>query len=146
MAQPGGLIGITLNEKAVHRWAMSLHICSRFMKDMADLKDSSSVDITSHKEELVSQIKYDENDRHVIMEKLKLCIDPLNTAGQVSALVNIVSGCICPDEINVHDAVDLGKAQMEENEANWPEGFHQPHNNRVHTMKECKKKIKTDTA
>ena len=54
---PGGLIGITMNEKAVHRWAMSLHICSRLMKDKADLKDSSSVDITSHKEELASQMK-----------------------------------------------------------------------------------------
>ena len=41
---PGGLIGITLNEKAVHRWAMSLHICSRLMKDVADLKDSASID------------------------------------------------------------------------------------------------------
>ena len=51
------LIGITLNEKTVHRWAMSLHICSRLMKDMANLKDSSSEDITSHKEELASQIK-----------------------------------------------------------------------------------------
>ena len=36
---PGGLIGITLNEKAVQRWAMSLYICSRLMKDVADLKD-----------------------------------------------------------------------------------------------------------
>ena len=35
------LLGIMLNEKAaVHRWAMSLHICSRLMKDVADLKDS----------------------------------------------------------------------------------------------------------
>ena len=93
---PGGLIGITLNEKAVHRWAMSLHICSRLMKDMTNLKDSSSVHITSHNEELASRIKYDENDRQVIREKLKLCIDPLNTAGQASALVNIVSGRICP--------------------------------------------------
>ncbi len=95
---PGGLIGITLNEKAVHRWAMSLHICNRLMKDMADLKDSSSVDITSHKEELVSRIKYDENDRQVIREKMKLCIDSLNMAGQASALEYIVSGSICPDE------------------------------------------------
>ena len=111
---PGRLIGLTQNEKAVHIWAMSLHICSRLMKDMADLKDSSSVDITSHKEELPSRIKYDENDRKVIIEKLKLCIDPMNTAGQASALVNTVSGRICPDEINVHDAVDLGQAEMEE--------------------------------
>ena len=36
------------------------------MKDMADLKDSSSVDITSHKKELASRIKYDENDRQVM--------------------------------------------------------------------------------
>ena len=41
------------------------------MKDMADLKDSSPVDITSHKEELPSRIKYDENDdRQVISEAL----------------------------------------------------------------------------
>ena len=133
---PGGLIGITLNEKAVHRWAMSLHICSRLMKYMVDLKDSSSVDITSHKEKLASRIKYDENDRQVIWEKPKTCIDPLNTAGQASALVNIVSGHICPDEVSVHDAVDLGKAQMEEYEASWPEGFHQPLKKRVRTMKE----------
>ena len=112
------------------------------MKDIADLKDSSSVDITFLKEELASWIKYDENDRQVI----KTCIDPLNTAGQASVLVNIVSGHICLDEVNVHDAVDLGKAQMEEYEASWPEEFHQPLKKRVCTMKECKKKTRTDTA
>ena len=143
---PGGLIGITLNEKAVHSWAMSLHICSRLMEDMADLKDSSSVDITPHKEELVSRFKYDENDKQFVREKLKTCIDPLNTAGQASALVNIISGLICPDEVNEHDAVDLGKAQMKEYEASWPEGFHKPLKKRVCTMKECKKKTRTDTA
>ena len=96
------------------------------MKDMADLKDSSSVDITSRKEELTTQINYDENERLVNREILKLCNDPLNTAGQESALVNIVSGRIFPVELNVHYTVDLGKAQMEEFEASRPEGFHQP--------------------
>ena len=80
------------------------------------------------------------------MEKPKLCIDPLNTAGQASALVNIGSGRICPGEVNVHDAVDLGLAEMEEYEASWPEGFHQPLKKRVRTMKECKKTTRTDTA
>ncbi len=112
-----GLIGITLNEKAVHKWAMSLHICSRLMKDVADLKDSSPVEITSHKEELASRVKYDENDRQVIREKLQTCIDPLNTA---SHLLNIVTGHICTDEVNVHNAIDLGKSQMKEYEASWP--------------------------
>ena len=35
---------------------------------------------------------------------------------------------------------------MEEYEASWPEGFHQSLKKRVHTMKECKKKTRTDTA
>ena len=97
--------------EAIHVLSMNLHLCSRLMKDMADLKDSLSVDITSHKEEMASQIKYDENDdRKVIREKLKTCIDPLNTAGQAATLVNIVCGRKGPNEVNVHDTVDLGKA------------------------------------
>ncbi len=95
---PNGLIGITLNEKAVHKWAMNLHICSRLMKDVADFKDSSPVEITSHKEEIASRVKYDENDRQVIREKLQTCIDPLNTA---SHLVNIVTGHICTTEVTL---------------------------------------------
>ena len=100
------------------------------------------MDITSHKEELASRIKYDENERQVIREKLKFCIDPLNTAGQASALVNLVSGHMFPDEVNVHDAVDLGKAHMEEYEASWPEEFHQPLKKIVRTMKRVQEENK----
>ena len=64
-----------------------------------------------------------------------LNLDPLNTA---SHLVNIVSGHICTDEVNVYNAIDLGKAQLKEYEASWPEGFHQPLRKRVHTTKESK--------
>ena len=58
-----------------------------------------------------------------------LCIDPLNTAGNCSHKHSF--WMYCQDEVNVHDAVDLGKALME-----WSEGFHQPlkessHNERV---------------
>ncbi len=113
------------------------------MKDVADLKDSSSVEITSHKEELASRVKYDENDRQVIREKLQTCIDPSNTA---SHLVNIVTGHICTDEVNVHNAIDLGKSQMKEYEASWPAGFHQPLKKKVRTMKENKKKTTTVAA
>ena len=87
---PGGLIGISLNGKAVYRWAMRLHNCSRLMKDMADLKNCSLVDITSPKEELASQIKVMKMTGTSLGKKLKLCIDPLNTDGQASAFVNIV--------------------------------------------------------
>ena len=60
--------------------------------------------------------------------------------------MNIVSGHICKDEVNVYNAIDLGKAQMKEYEASWPVGFHQPLKKRVRIMKECKKKSTTVTA
>ena len=73
----------------MRKQSMSLHLCSRLMKDMADLRDSTSVDITSHKEEMASQIKYEENyDRQVIREKLKTCIGSLNTASQAATLAS----------------------------------------------------------
>ena len=78
------------------------------MKYVVDLKDSSSLKITTHKE------IYPENDRQVISGKLYTCIDPLNTA---SHLVNIVSGHICTDEVNLYNAIDLGKVQMKDYEA-----------------------------
>lgn len=140
---PGGLIGITLNEKAVHRWALSLHTCSRLIKDMKELKDLSDTDITTHKEEMGSRIKYDENDRKAIREKLSKCIDPMNAAAHPASLANIVTGRICPAEVNVQDAVTLGKAQQTEYEASWPQGFQQPLKKAVVTMKEAKKKPRT---
>lgn len=36
---PGGLIGITLNQSAVQRWALSLHTSSRLIKDLAEMKE-----------------------------------------------------------------------------------------------------------
>ena len=56
--------------------------------------------------------------------------------------MNIDSGHICTDEVNVYNAIDLF-SQMKEDEASWREGFHQPLKKRVRTMKECKKKSTT---
>ena len=53
---------------------------------------------------------------------------------------------VCTDEVNVYNAIDLGRAQMKECEASWPEGFRQPLRKRVRTMKECNKKSTTATA
>ena len=39
---PGGIVGITRNEHDIFRWALYLHICSRLIKDIADLKEAIS--------------------------------------------------------------------------------------------------------
>ena len=50
--RPGGLIGIALNEGAQRRWALSLHICSKLIKAVAEIREEnvSSKQITCHKE------------------------------------------------------------------------------------------------
>ena len=48
---PGGIIGITLNQQALKRWALSLHVCSRIIKDVKEMSELDAQDVTSHKEE-----------------------------------------------------------------------------------------------
>ena len=103
----------------------------------------SSVDITSHKEEMAPRIKYDENDWQVAREKLKTCIDTLNTAGQASTLINIVSGRICPNDQMCMRLWTWAKPRMK---LSSQERFHQPLKKRVYTKKESKKKTRTDPA
>ena len=71
---PGELVGITLNEHALCRWALSLHICSRLTKDIADLKEATLFEVDHHKEESTSRIKADSDDRNAIRDKLETCV------------------------------------------------------------------------
>ena len=123
---PRGLTGLTMNQTAVSRWALSLHTCSRMLKDIADMKDHNYKDDQRHKEEMPSRIAYDEKDRQVLREKLKLCINPLAPEEHPPQLVNIVTGKINPENVNVDDAKTLGNLQRQEFESNLPKGFHKP--------------------
>ena len=87
---PGGIVGIRLNEHALCRWALSLHICSRLTKDIADLKEATLVEVAHHKEESTSRIKADCDDRNAIRDKLGTCVDPL-AVSQCQNLINIVT-------------------------------------------------------
>ena len=51
----------------------------------------------------------DAKERKAISDKLSNCIDPLNSADHPSALVNIVSGLLATEAVNVDDAVLFGK-------------------------------------
>ena len=61
---PAGMVGITLNEKAVQEWALSLHISSQFEKDLFNLRENSRHNhVTYHKEEGTGRILSDKCDR-----------------------------------------------------------------------------------
>ena len=73
---PGGIVGITLNEHALCRWALSLHICSRLTKDIADLKEATLFEVDHHKEESTSRIKADSGDRNYQRQAGDVCGSP----------------------------------------------------------------------
>ena len=87
---PGGIVGIRLNEHVLCRWALSLLICSRLTKDIADLKEATLVEVAHHKEQSTSRIKADSDDRNAIRAKLGTCVDPLDVS-QCQNLINIVT-------------------------------------------------------
>ena len=64
---------------------------------------------------------------------MQTCRDPLNTANH---LVNIFSGHICVDEVNVCNAIDLGQIQMKNMKLAGQKYSIKP-SKIVHTMKGC---------
>ena len=106
---PGGIVGIMLNEHALCRSALNLHICSRLAKDIAYLKEATLFEVDHHKEESHSRIKADDDNRNAIRDKLDMCLDPLDVA-QGQNLINIVTVKMINKNFNVEDAVQIGEA------------------------------------
>ena len=74
----GGVIGITLNPKALQRWALAHPISSHPENDLLDMKENhQSEKVTVHKEEGKARIKSDAEDRMKIRVKLNSCIPHL---------------------------------------------------------------------
>ena len=60
--------------------------------------------------------------------KLEQVTHPLKPEQHLSVmkLVNVVTGRIAPDTVNVDKAVDIGWSQLKTYEPSLPEGFHCP--------------------
>ena len=59
-----------------------------------------------------ARLKADAIDRDRIRTSLETCFDPLSTAEHPEQIVNVVSGRISPDSVNVENSVTIGKEQM----------------------------------
>ena len=138
-----GVIGITLKPETLKVWSLGLHICSRIEEDMRSVCDSESVnDDKRHKEEMKSRIVADKKDKETIRAKLAQSIDPLDPTQHPKNLVNIVTGNIAPESVNVDNSVQVGSSQMKEIEQSWPENFHGTISKKNETMATLKKHIK----
>ncbi|KAH3748959.1 hypothetical protein DPMN_183448 [Dreissena polymorpha] len=120
---PGGIIGITLKESALKRWALSLHICSHLIQDIKCTRNIEEE--SAHPIVLIGRI---------FKRKFDTCIDPMNPAEHSTGVLNIVSGRIDNECVNVDDALAIGMEQMIAFENTWPEGFHSKLTNKAGTI------------
>ena len=140
---PGGLIGVTLNPETVKKWALSLHTCNNVLRDLDTMRNQKDIVKTYHKEELKSRIAADEVDRIKLRNMLNTCVRPLAYADHnPEELINIFSGQIPSDKVNVSCAIEIGRNEMITFEESWHDGFHETISKKVVTMNESKKHVK----
>ena len=67
-----GIVGITLKPETLKTWALSRHICSQLMEDLAELRADSDDNRFQdhHKEESTAQMVSDKKDREALKSKL----------------------------------------------------------------------------
>ena len=113
------------------------------MKDIHVICDSVAEPTvcTHHKEDSPARIKCDHTHRLKICNKLAMCMDPLNPDQQFVEVVNIVSGRVASESVNVHQAVSIGSEQMKAFEASWPSEFHETLQKKVITMAAMKNQV-----
>lgn len=144
-SSPGGLVGITLNPKAVFRWAYSFHKLSTMIKDLKEInEESSSTDM--HKEEYEGRMKSDLEDRMKIRKKLSGCINPLTETGGefFTGIVNIASGKVTPSsKTNVYDLKTIGSEQLNQFRASLPTGFNDAIQAKIVTAAKKAKRLKS---
>ena len=111
--EPGGLVGVTLNPNAVVRWALSLHVCSQIVNDFSSTKCGSQENqMIQHKEEMYARIMSDATDRGKLRDKLSTAIDLLDPSSHPTGIINLVTGKITGDNVNVDKSVSIGTYQM----------------------------------
>ena len=140
---PGGIIGITLKPSALNRWALSLHTCSQLMKDVSSISDTAHQKVViTHKEELLQRVRADNVDREKLRAKIHTVINPLDSNEHMDCIINVVTGKVAQDNVNVDKSVEIGLQQMNDFESSWPVGFHSSISKKVVTMSTMRRHIK----
>ena len=76
-----------------------------------------------------------------IQNMFDTCISPLNSEQHPRGIVNIVTGEVAPDAVNVDRALEIGSAQLVTFKASLPEGFYAPLSLGVsfsHSLDQCR--------
>ena len=79
-----------------------------------------------HKEEQKHRILLNSKDRNALIESLANCPPPLQyeNHAEKKRIVNISSGEICSDKVNVGESVEIGSKMLDECLKGLPAAFH----------------------
>ena len=92
-------------------------------------------------EEGRSRIKSDAIDRDNIRKSLKNCLHPFRTSTRPKEIVNIYTGKLSDELVNVDRCVDIGAEQVSSFYKLLPGGFHEPLSKKMITMSSMKKTV-----
>ena len=136
---PSGIIGDTQNPQTVATWSYSQHAVITLTGDLQIMTEEDSTTKLVHK----GRIKTDVQDRLSLHVTLQECIDPMGPDSHPDgALLNVVTGAVAPQDVNIDRAVTLGQEQMEALESSWPEGFYNTIKRQVVTFSGNRKAVK----
>ena len=111
----GGIVGISLNADALHRWFLTCHERAAITSAVRRMCGSDDPDrIGTHKEATLTRVERDENDvqKIIILSKSGLMKDPF--AKESDSLNNIATGVVLPanEAERLLASEEKGKAQM----------------------------------
>ena len=119
-----GIIGNTLKPETLKIWGLSLHTCSRLEEDLSDISSQEKNEgQDKHKEEAKARMDSDARDRESLRKKIEICIDPLDPKKHPKSMVNIATGQLARDTVNVDRSIERGTEAMKQFESKWPTGF-----------------------
>ncbi|KAL8568389.1 hypothetical protein ACOMHN_066414 [Nucella lapillus] len=139
-----GIVGVTLKPETLKTWALSRHVCSQLMVDLAEIRGDTDDDRfqTTHKEESPARMESDKKDREGVRKKIVMCIHPLDPDVHPEQLVNVANGSLAPSSVNVDKTITITEEQVAAFEMTLPQGYWNAIPKRVTTMAMTRKGVK----
>ena len=139
-----GMIGLTLEPETLKIWGLSLI-------NVADLKNIQQISAVHRRKktkrciERKTRVELNQmlNTRKAYMRrKLELCIDLLDPTKHPQTRVDVATGQLPGQKVNVDKTTELGTAAMKQFESKWPEGFDTKISTVIETQAETKKHLR----
>ena len=139
---PGSIIGMTENPLTMASWAYSMDATTTLTGDLNKMSGDDANVQTTHKEETESRINRDGHDLQSLRAALQSRIDPMDPVTHAAGcLINISNGQIAQPNVNIDRALEVGREQLKQFEASWPDGFYNTLSKQVVTFADKTKRL-----